>query len=369
MATLRCHPLVAVGLACLLAAVACQLPGSTGTPAPGTAQPTAADAATPDSPAPTPTELGQAATALPLEETETFGPGAFDLDDPAVGLSALTSYQATLTFAFSGTQAGQPVAWTRTYVLLVNGTPAARQVTIASTAADSQPRWLAEAGGVQYERLNEAGCTAAVVAAGGSLAEQWELARFLNAAIGADPAGSETVNAVLAAHYTFDQRAFGSQAPAHTAVGAVWVADDGGYVVRYTLAVTGGAEYLGEGIDGTLTWTYDLTAANQPVAITLPADCPPGLIDAPTLPDAADVQNLPGLLSYTTAASVADAAAFYLAELPGLGWQPPAEPALKDAAALLKFIQGAQQLTVLISNDGTSTSVQLVLGPVPPPES
>lgn len=364
-----CRPsLIVAGLACLLAAVACQLPGAAATPAPSTAEPTAADEATLPPDQPTPDSSAATATALPADEPETFGPGAFDLDDPAAGLSSLTSYQATLTFAFNGTQAGQPVAWTRTYALLVSGAPAAaRQVTIDVTGAEPQQRWLAEAGGVQYERLNAAGCTAVVVAPGGSLAEQWELARFLNAAIGAEPAGSETVNDVPAAHYTFDQRAFGSQAPVHTAVGAVWVAEDGGYVVRYTLTVTGGADYFGEGIDGTLTWDYALTAANQPVTITVPADCPPGLIAAPMLPDAAAVQNEPGLLSYTTASSVADTAAFYQAELPARGWQLPAEPTIKDIVAMLRFVQDAQQLTVLIANDGSSTSVQLVLGPVPPP--
>src|SRR5262245_9241149 len=60
----------------------------------------------------------------------TFGSGPFNLLSPTVGLSELSSYQATLTISFDGTHAGQSEQWTHSYTMLVRQTPPARQLTV-----------------------------------------------------------------------------------------------------------------------------------------------------------------------------------------------------------------------------------------------
>src|SRR5574341_283271 len=220
--------------------------------------------------------------------------------------------------------------------------------------------FMAELNGAHYERQGDESCIASVIAEESSLALWWEPASFLSAVIGADEAGSETVNGVPAEHYTFDQRALGL-ADFTSSTGEVWVASDGGYVVKYVLVTEAGADYFGEGSEGALSWVYDLTDANLPAAIELPVDCPAGMIDAPLLPDAAIVLNVPGLLSYTTPASLEDAAAFYEVELPALGWQPVASPGIAETSVMLDFAQGDQQLSVIITAAGALTTIRLVL--------
>ncbi len=93
--------------------------------------------------------------------------------------------------------------------------------------------------------------------------------------IGANDAGNETVNDIASEHYTFDQRALGQQ-DLTTSKGEMWVASDGGDVIKYVLSTKADATYFGEGIDGTLTMDYELTGANKPVKIQLPVRLPAG---------------------------------------------------------------------------------------------
>ena len=92
----------------------------------------------------------------------------------------------------------------------------------------------------------------------------------------------------------------------------MWVATKGGYLVRYKVTTQENADYFDEGIEGSLTWDYEITDVNQPVAIQVPADCPAGLVNAPLLPDAANTTlSLPCLLLYDSATSLHDGTAFY----------------------------------------------------------
>jgi hypothetical protein len=127
------------------------------------------------------------------------------------------------------------------------------------------------------------------------------------------------------------------------------------------LTTKGDANYFGEGIIGTLTWDYELTDANQPVAIHLPADCPAGMIDAPLLPDATNVLNLPGLLTYDTSSSLADAVAFYQKQIPALGWTQLEDPDISETSAFLSYTQGDHNISVFITTSGGSTNILIVL--------
>ncbi|HSR29355.1 MAG TPA: hypothetical protein VLY63_02235, partial [Anaerolineae bacterium] len=82
--------------------------------------------------------------------------------------------------------------------------------------------------------------------------------------------------------------------------------------------------YFGEGTHGAMSWNYELQRPAEPSIIDLPADCPPGLLDVPVMADATELERLPGMTRYSTAASVAEVQAFYEEELAVLGWKPPA---------------------------------------------
>ena len=308
---------------------------------------------------PVPPTATPEAGAASAESNVDFGPGAFNFPDTEAGLAGLSSYKATLILTFDGTESGQAQQLTKTYVMLAAKDPAVHQLTIEKTGADSV--FMAEVNGAAYEQRGENACTATVLGEADSLTGRFEPARFLSGVIGAEEAGSETVNDVAANHYTFDERAFG-QLDIAQSTGEMWIASDGGYIARYLLTTKGNADYFGEGIEGTLTWDYELTDINPLAAITLPDDCPAGLVNAPLLPDSSNVLNMPGILTYDTSTNLADAVAFYQSEIPNLGWELTGEPAITETNALLDFIQGDQTMAILITTGDTGTTVHVVLG-------
>jgi hypothetical protein len=307
---------------------------------------------------PAPNEVSE--ESIPSEIT--FGPGSFDLPDPAAGLAELSGYHTTLILSFDGTRDGQPEQWTRTYEMRANQDPPARQLTIKGDETASADQWMAEVGGVVYELNEQGGCMASLSPEGGLLAQRWEPASFLLGPIGADEAGAETANGVPAKHYTFDQRAL-VQSKLTESTGEVWVAD-AGYIVKYVLTTQGGAKYFGEGIEGTLTHDYSLTEIDQPATVEMPEDCPLGLIDAPVMSDAQNIERLPGVTLYRTASSITDVIAFYQDQLPAMGWQASGEPVVLETFGVLEFTQGDQQLSVIASPGANVTSVRLLLGDV-----
>jgi hypothetical protein len=239
-------------------------------------------------------------------------------------------------------------------------------LTIERTGDLSNPEavFLAELDGAAYEVRGENGCSATIIEEGNSLSQRLEPAGFLNYIIGAEEAGAETVNDVAANHYTFDERALGQLGLANS-MGEMWVAAQAGYIIKYVLRTEGDADYFGEGIQGSLTWDYELTDVNQPVTFELPNDCPSGMVNAPLLPDASNILSMPSVLAYDTASSLADIAAFYQSELTNLGWELTGETVITDTSVLLEFSQGDKTLTVITTKKG-NTTVNIVAGTVRP---
>ncbi len=317
----------------------------------------APDNATPSSP---PADSDQ--QKITIESDTDYGPGPFELTDTKVGLSDLSGYTATLTITFDGTRDGNAEKWSKTYTMLATKDPQARQWTIEKSGNGSnlESVFLAELGGLDYERRGEGACTATVTQEGNPLMGRLEPASFLSAVIGAEESGSDTVNDVAANHYTFDQRALGEDGLTES-TGELWAASEGGYIVKYLLTRRGQAEYFGEGIEGTQTLDYELTDLNQPVTIELPDDCPPGFVDAPLLPDASNTSKIPGVLSYDTTSSIAEAADFYQQNIPGLGWQAQGEPAITDAIAILTYKRDDQLMMIIIKPVDAGTKVRITV--------
>jgi hypothetical protein len=276
-----------------------------------------------------------------------------------------------------------------------------RQLVVEEAGDDAGPSTLVgEYAGIAYEKRGDDMCFADALDPGHSLAGELEPAAQLPSLFGAEEAGTETVNGAEAAHYTFDERALG-EAGLHRTVGELWLASEGGYVLRFSMTTTGDVGYFDENTGGALMYDYELTEINTPVIIEVPADCPPGLVDAPMLADATNVEKLPGLLQYQTAASVEDAGAFYEQELATLGWELPvsnpvpegmtaeewqlaqemmrnlglggpgpalATPTPNPDEAFIVFHQGEVQLWVQLSRSGAATQVVIQLvPPVEPP--
>jgi hypothetical protein len=141
----------------------------------------------------------------------------------------------------------------------------------------------------------------------------------------------------------------------------MWVASSGGYLLKYVLATKGNAGYFGEGVDGTLSWDYELTGIGEPVTIALPDDCPAGMLSVPQLPDASNVTTLPSVLTYETATSLADIAAFYQAQVPTLGWDVGNDPTFTATSMIVDFTLGTTTLTVSATTGNGVTTVQIAV--------
>lgn len=341
------------------------------------------------------TPTGPKPTQEALEMDVVLGPGNFDLTDTHVGLDSLSTYKATMTVSFDGTKDGQPHQWSSTYEALYTKEPLARLVTIKQTGDTSEeepelPAVMAQKDGAAYEIGVDSSCTATLFDSQDPLMGLLDPARLLTGVFGAEEAGQETVNGIAAAHYAFDERAL-VQNGRNKSTGEMWVASEGGFIVRYHVTTEGNTDYFGGGLEGMLTRDYQLTDINQPLTIELPADCPPGLVDAPLLSDAFNVVNMPGLLAYDTETSVLEARVFYEQEFSRLGWQAPAyqlpegmsqedydqllqdmqvmeelglllpTPTPDPSEAFLVFQQGDQLLYVLITLETTGTHVTITL--------
>jgi hypothetical protein len=289
----------------------------------------------------------------------TFGPGEFNLLDPVAGLDQESDYRAALTISFDGTREGQLEQWTRRYEMISTETPAARQLMIeisgAATGNVAQERRIVQVGSMRYEQT-ETGCTASI--AGDT--DRWqEPASLLPTVVGAEEAGTETLNGVDVTRYTFDQRALGEEGQGDS-TGEMLV-DGEGRVMMFVLTTQGDGAFSGEGTEGTLTLDYMLTLGESPSDIAIPAGCPAGLIDAPVMPDAESVKQLPGATLFTTPSDLAETVTFYQEELTAMGWQAVGEPTITDTLATALFMMGDQQLSLFATRTGQETSVRLVL--------
>lgn len=312
-----------------------------------------------------PTLSSEGGTPDAMEVKEVIGPGSFHFPDPMAGLADLAGYTATITRSFDGTEGGQAWQWSSTLVLIYSKEPAARELSIETTAelAEGEPKLVAEMNGVAYQIGADGTCGTTVFDSANSLIDWQDPTASLTGVIGAEQAGHETVNGVEADHYTFDERALGETGIKSS--GELWVASQGGYIVRYLLTTTGGGDYFGEGIEGKLSVDYELTNINQPVDIPVPEGCSQGMVDAPRLADASNITSGPGFLKYESASSVAEAAAFYQEQLPTLGWTPLGDPDLRDTFVSLAFTKGEQMLSVVITQSENGIIITMTLAENP----
>jgi hypothetical protein len=296
-----------------------------------------------------------------------FGAGTYDFPGPATALANLGGYDASLVVSFSGTEAGQPQQWTRTYAMAVAAGGAQRELTVTATGADADADAMHrfEMDGVAYELSPDGTCVASAVYAPDSLGQRWEPAGFLFGVRAATEAGTDTANGIDVSHYTFDERAFGPL-PAADSTGEMWVASDGGYLVRYLTSTVGNADYFGEGIEGTVTLDYELTDVNAPAAILLPDACAGASLEVPTPPDATDVVRTASTLTFTTASSTDDVTAFYESELAALGWEPVSEAVVFEGGTSQDFTRDEKRLSLLITAGESATSVRFVIAAADP---
>ena len=336
-------------------------PAGSGSPASGPAGSAGPGGSVPEGSAVPGASMSGGTFANPIPDDFGFGSGDVDLPDPTVGLAELASYRATLVETFAGTVDGQAKTWSVTRSLALTRNPIASELRVEATGAAApeaaRSRWVV--GDVEYATTDGGSCGGSPGT--GPVEAEQELATQLSAVIGAVAAGSDVVNGVEANRSTFEEAALGLGATADVE-GALWVAAaSGGYVVRWALTATGDGEFFGSGVSGTWTSTYDLTDANAVAAIDVPADCPPGVVDAPAIDGATNVVGAPGVLTYEAPSNLTDVVAFYQGRASGLGWTESHEAQITETVIVLEYDAAAGSVTVFASATSSGVRVSVVV--------
>jgi len=146
---------------------------------------------------------------------------------------------------------------------------------------------------------------------------------FLQLTTGDLIAKGETVNGISSDHFVLAGAQFLFGNPT-SQKGEIWLAQKGGYPVRFTGQAEGVFSLSSETITGSVSWDYNLTDVNQLATTSLPQACLDEETigaDVPILPDAADQTTYGGAINYNSPTTPAAAADFYRTQLPANGWE------------------------------------------------
>lgn len=315
-------------------------------------------------------------TPTPTPEPITIsgsGPDSLDLDDPDVYEEIPGDYFIRVEFTFSGiAEDGTEVSGQ----LMIDGANTAKPKNLSITMTLSGSADLDGLGTMRYVEIDdslyfvteELGCMAVPAVQDSPFNDFVDTGGFLTGmANRAMP--DEIVNGVDSYHFSLGQENLDTSAPAAMEVreitgGDLYIAKDGGYVVRFVIEGRGISEILSgdESIEGDIFYQLDLEPS-QNVEISLPGNCEEagtGGTDFPVLDDASNVASFEGFYSYLTSYDFETVLDFYKTELVADRWALDNEISAGSMVALL-FKMGDRNLNVAIAadpnNEGTLSVV------------
>ncbi len=169
----------------------------------------------------------------------------------------------------------------------------------------------------------------------------------------------ESVGNVPADHYGLAGLSLGV-GQAGASGGDVWVAQQGGYVLRASGWAEGAITLTGQPGSGRLEWNYTLDVAS-PVNIALPDDCR-GLQspDLPFPPNAAGISQHGSQIVFTSPLQPAELLDFYHTVLPQQGWNIDNESG-SGALFTMDASKEGRAVQVLVEAQGASSQVTISL--------
>jgi hypothetical protein len=319
----------------------------------------------------------EATTAAPAESTPapTAGGETRNIDDLSGSLDSLKSYRQRFTYSYDGkNDKGEPekgaiefvqeyIAATHDQHLIMRGmglsaatpTPSSDDKTGAPTGGSNDAFEMFQVGGMMYMyNANSSGDQKCISFSAdqkgansqGPTFKPGDLVGGLsNATL---IARGENVNGVLADHYSANEKDL-TLGLYTSAKGDLWVAQEGGYVVKYVGEASGKTALIGKTAEGAFKWAYDIEDANKLDKITLPAECEKAkpAEDIPIPANATDKGNFGAMITFKSPDDPAKVTEFYQKELPAKGWKAD-ENALEG---ILSFSKDNRTLTIMISKE------------------
>lgn len=182
---------------------------------------------------------------------------------------------------------------------------------------------------------------------------------FLSEIENADYVGDTTVNGIDVKQYHFNETNLKNDAinDVDQLEGDVYIAKDGGYLVRLVMQGTGNmADVLDTTVNttGEIVVELNLTEVNEPITVEIPEACTGSGADAeyPILEDATELATMSGLVSYQTVTAVADVIAFYEEQMANDGWTKNADESFQmEDTAILVYTKDGQTVNITIGAD------------------
>jgi hypothetical protein len=288
---------------------------------------------------------------------------------PAIGLDQLPGYKVTLKQDLAGTLDGQPYERHNVYELSKQPGSGAFDYSNTVSGTDTRSfslRFISLDGAFYQWEQSQSDCQGSNTSPTDNPVT--EPASLLIPVNNGDFVGKEKVNGIDSSHYTFDRGSLPLGKGSENVTGELWIADDGGYVIKYLLNVALPEKITGKDLEIAQTWVYQLELLDQTDAVSLPAGCRPVPVEITPLEGSTNITYASGSLSFGTSSGAGEVVDFYNNQLSTLGWQPPEnKPGTKITAPfLMDFRKGNQVLTLLLSKtEDNPLNVELQVSSIP----
>ena len=168
----------------------------------------------------------------------------------------------------------------------------------------------------------------------------------------------EEVNDIVTDHYSYDQTNL-TKIKFSSAKGDMWIAQDGGYVVKMTGQGTGKYDLFGKSdSEGDMSWDYQLDSVNKLAEIKPPVECSkPGLsTDIPVPPDTKTEAGFAGITTLKSTDSPAVVADFYRKEMPNQGWKVDKDSSFGEII-MIDLSKAGRKINIVINKDGSGSNI------------
>lgn len=172
----------------------------------------------------------------------------------------------------------------------------------------------------------------------------------------------EMLNGVKTDHFTVKKSVLGFGTATNES-GEVWIAQDGGYVVKFAGQAEGSFDFTNK-FTGNMAWSYEMKDVNVDFTIDLPQECAEqqNLTDIPMPENATKVGNLGTITTFGSPDAPDVVAKFYRDNLAGTGWTLKDENALGDIVTLTIEKDG-KSMTVMITPDDDTKGSSVIITP------
>lgn len=292
---------------------------------------------------------------------------------PAFSTSSLateygfSSYRTVAIYTFTGTDdAGTENSQSVSIESAIQTTPPASHIimSVSGTEEESGSVEMTRLDNTNYMLFSESECIS--TPADGSIDDimgDVTAESFLSDLEEADYIGTANINGINTYQYDFTEAYFIGTTGLEEATGTIYIAQDGGYLVRATLDATGFIDIYDQGNAnaGSITFSFDLLDVDSPMNITVPASCENAEGDYPVYEGGYDVSNFGGSVFYSVEAPIEDVATFYDQALTAEGWTKLADESFSfEGSQSHTYTQDETRLTLLLTQD-SSTNVLSVL--------